>query len=608
VADGKLVFLRPADGTGRLVFNDDAASAAPSVEISIDAQFDDDMDSGTVQLLWDANVIRDERAQLRMHWQQADPVAVRAATRWQPAQPIAARAQVRWQQAAEASGRAEIRWQVSQLLSGRTGVRWQDGAALRSAALARWQEAERLRAGLAVGWQDGAPLRLAMLARWQEAIRLRHAGAMAWQDAEARSARVVHRAGDAQPVRVGLALHWQDARRLPVGLSVVVAPQPPVVEPCYDPETLGRLVFSEPWVAGDGRLVFVCTRAAEPELPAGIVIPVRSWYVVQNSVTLHRVPSGAEFEASRFSLQLDADSWTFGWSASLHRSARQHLTRSTPGERVEVECAVNGVLYRLVVENIGRDRSFPEDRIQVRGRGRSAELSDTDLTFTNPANRTAQQLMADVLTVNGVSLGWALDWQIADWFVPADRWVFRGSYIGALQDIASAAGAYLQPHPTAKTLRVLPRYPHAPWDWETLLPVDIELPVDVTSVEGVEEVIRPDFNRVFVGGLQEPGYFGPVTRGGTAGDKVAAPILHPLITAAEAHIQRGRAELSNTGVQEHLSLRLMVLPETGIILPGKSIRYVDEDGPRLGIVRGTQVQMDRWPEMHQTLGVETHVE
>ena len=99
-----------------------------------------------------------------------------------------------------------------------------------------------------------------------------------------------------------------------------------------------------------------------------------------------------------------------------------------------------------------------------------------------------------------------------------------------------------------------------------------------------------------------------MTRGGTAGDKVAAPIVHPLITAPDAHRQRGLAELSDTGVQEHLSLRTMVLPETGIILPGKVVRYVDEDGPRLGIVRGTNVSMDRWPALHQTLEIETHVQ
>lgn len=604
--DGKLVFTRPADGSGRLIFNDSIETVVQPAEIGVDAEFEGDTDC-VVQLLWDANVSRGDAIELRTHWQSGEAASARVNSRWQPAQSVSARAGTHWQAGEHASARAGSRWENSEHVSARARTHWQAGDRLAAAVSQGYQQGERLHSSAGVRWQAGSALRQSVAARYQQGDRLRNTLALRWQQGTRIGAQLIHQGGPGIPVRLGLAQRWQYGQHVPAGLSVVAPPVDPGQEPCYDPATLGRLVFSEPWAA-DGRLVFVCARATVPELPAGIVIPVRSLYVAQNNVSLHRVPSGAEFVASRFSLQLDDDSFTFGWSASLHSSARQHLTRSTPGERVEVECAVNGVLLRLVIESIGRDRQFPDHRITVQGRGRSAELADPSLTFTNPVDRTAQQLMLDVLTVNGASLGWTLDWQISDWFVPADRWVFQGSYMGALQDIASAAGAYIQPHRTDKVIRVLPRYAMAPWDWATLMTPDIELPVEATSLEGVEEVIRPDWNRVFVGGVHQPGYFGPVTRAGTAGDKVAQPIIHPLITAPEAHIQRGRAELSDTGVQELLSLRTMVLPEAGIILPGKSIRYVDETGARLGIVRGTNVSMDRWPVLHQTLEVETHVQ
>jgi hypothetical protein len=367
------------------------------------------------------------------------------------------------------------------------------------------------------------------------------------------------------------------------------------------------MVFACPAYVPGAPVALVFGHVCLPPTPAGIVIPIRSCYVVQNSVTLYRLPAGTEFKAESFTLDIDKDSWTFGWSASLHSSARAHLARSTPDERVEVECVVNGVSYRLAIDGMGRDRSFPESRIAVRGRGRAAELDDVDLSFGSTAPRTAQQLMGDVLTVNGVSLGWTLDWQITDWLVPTGAFLFNGSYIGALRHIAEAAGAYIQPHPTDKVLRVLPLYPHAPWDWATLLTPDIELPADVAKVVNLEEKMRPQYNRVYVGGVNK-GVFGPVTRGGTAGDRIAPQVIHPLITAAEAHIQRGRAVLSDTGLQEPFSVQTMVLPETGIILPGKALRFVDEDGPHLGIVRNTSVQMQEWPELYQTLGVETHAE
>lgn len=602
--DGKLVFVRPADGTGRLVLNDAAESVVQPAEVGVDADFEGDSDC-VVQLLWDANVSRGDAIELRTLWQAGEPASARVSSRWQPAQPISASARTHWQAGESASARAGTRWEDSERISTSTSTHWQAGEQLAAVVSLPYQQGEPLRGAIGARWQAGTALRVSVAARYQEAIRMQRAAALRWQGGTRIGAQLVHQGGAGIPVRVGLSQRWQFGQHPPAGLSVVVPPVTPGLEPCYDPATLGRLELVEAW-SNSGRLVLVCK---EPELPvAGIVVPVRSTYVTINSVTLHRVPSGDEFAASSFNLQVDDGSSTFGWSASLHRSARQHLTRSVPGDRVEVECAVNGVLLRLMIEEIGRDRSFPEHRIAVRGRGLSAELSDADLSFSNPAARTAQQLMLDVLTVNGASLGWTLDWQITDWFIPADRWVFRGSHIEALKDIASAAGAYIQPHPTAKVLRVLSRYPHAPWDWAALLPVDIELPIEATTVVGFEEVFRPDYNRVFVGGVQAPGIFGPVTRGGTAGDKVAVPIVHPLITAAEAHIQRGRAELSNTGVQEHVSVRTLVLPETGIILPGKSLRFVDEDGPRLGLVRSNNLSMDSWPVLHQTLKVETHVQ
>ena len=607
MAEGKLVFLRPADNTGRLVFNDDTSGPdAPSVEISIDAVFADDMASGTVQLLWDANVIRGERAEVRTHWQEADPVAARAATHWQPAQPIAARAATHWQQGEAASGRAQLRWQNSQALSGRAGVRWQDGAALRLAMLNRWQEAERLRAGMGVHWQDGQALRLAMAVRYQEAIRLRLAAATTWQDGSARSARVVHRASDAQPVRLGVSLHWQDARRPPIGISTVTPPVVPQPEPCYDPATLGRLEFTEPW-ANDGRLVFVCTRATQPELPAGIVIPVRSLYMTVNTIILRRVAGNIELPADSFQMSLDADSTTWSWSANV-QGASLDLLAPESGEPVELEAVINGVAYRLASEDVSRTRRFGKSSLSVSGRGLSAELdAPYALTqnFGNPgAAFTAQQLALAALTINGAGIGWAVDWGLVDWLVPTGAWNHQGTHLSAVNAIAAAAGGYVQPHRTARTLRVLPRYPAAPWDWGAITP-DFELPSAPVVVEGIKWVTRPAYNRVHIGD-QAQGVLYEVTRGGTAGDVSAPMVVDPLVGHADAGRQRGISILGDTGQQASVSLSLPVLPETGLIVPGQFVRYVDGATTRLGLVRSSSLAWER-PKLRQTLTLETHV-
>lgn len=606
MSDGRLVFTRPDDGTGRLIFGDDGGgSSTPATDVGIDAAFADDMQAA-VQLLWDANVSRVLTTFNRSHWQDAAPAIASSASHWQDSQPIASRAAGHWQDAALATGRASARWQDSRRLSARSADVWQYADALRHLAVARWQDELRLRSLASTRWQDAGEQRALLLSRWQEQLRRRGLASTWWQEALPMSQRVSHSSSAARAVHRTLGTHWQDARKPLPGRSRFLPPDPPAPEPCYDPETLGTLVFTDPWVAGDGRLVFTCVRGGGYP-PGTIVVPVRKAYVVHNSVTLYRLPSGTDFRASSFTLDIDADSWTFSWSASLHSSARAHLQRTSIDERVEVLCVVNGVELRLVIESMGRDRSFPEDRLRVQGLGRAAFLDDNVGSFGNATERTAQQLMGDVLTVNGVSLGWSLDWQLTDWVVPGNLWTFQGSHIEALKDIAGAVGGYIQPHLTDQVLRVLHRYPVAPWDWESDLTPDIVLPVAATSVENIEEVILPRFNQVHVGGIKAPSVFGPVTRGGTPGDKEAEQALHALITAAPAHLQRGRAVLSNTGLQEHLTLRTLLLPETGLVMPGTVVSYVSDDRTRLGIVRKMGLQMSEWPAMHQTLGVESHV-
>jgi len=212
--------------------------------------------------------------------------------------------------------------------------------------------------------------------------------------------------------------------------------------------------------------------------------------------------------------------------------------------------------------------------------------------------------MDDALTINGVGIGWTVDWGIADWLVPAGAWSNQGTYVGALSAIAGAAGAYLLPHPTQPQIRVRARYPSPPWEWSTLTP-HVELPSSATATEGIEWIERPRYNRVFVSG-QGQGVLGQVTRAGTAGDLAAPMVTDALITDATVARQRGIAILSDVGRQALVTLRLPVLQATGVIEPGRFVRYLDGTTTRLGLVRSNQVAAG-FPEVWQTLGVETHV-
>ena len=128
-------------------------------------------------------------------------------------------------------------------------------------------------------------------------------------------------------------------------------------------------------------------------------------------------------------------------------------------------------------------------------------------------------------------------------------------------------------------------------------------PRTAAEVVSTDYVDKPVYNQVHVGGIAA-GVFGPWKRAGTAGDKEAPQVTHALITHAEAQRQRARAVLSDTGSQALISLSMQVRPETGVIMPGKFIRY-QGDEEVMGIVRGVGLNWNR-PTLRQVIRVETH--
>lgn len=472
--------------------------------------------------------------------------------------------------------------------------------------------------------QDGTSLELARLSLFQNASRLRDATRFCHQDGDRtkRAGRVslwqsvrqlTQRQGSdfqsASPSARGWRGRYQDAVPPPPGISFWVIPEPPAPQPCY---TLSAHLVFAALAPADSHLLFVCENHIDPPPPDGepVVVPVRRVYFVINNVTLHRLPDGLPVPVFSLSLALDAASWTWGFDALLPAAAEALVAPGSNGGPVELVASVNGTPFRVLAESISRERVFGDASIRISGRGRNAVLAAPYaplMNFQQPQARTARQLMDDVLTLNGIPLGWNIDWGLTDWNVPAGVFTQQGTWMEALVAIASAAGGYLIPHPSDQSIRVRHRYPVAPWEWNTVTP-DFVLPVDAVARESLRWVEKPGYNRVFVSG-QDVGVLGQVSRAGTAGDVLAPMVVDALITEAAAARQRVISVLADTGQQIEVTLRLPVLAETGIIEPGAFVEYQDgSQGStirRLGIVRSTQVEAGM-PQVWQTLGVQSH--
>lgn len=426
-----------------------------------------------------------------------------------------------------------------------------------------------------------------------------------WNRGAAYRLKASNSAGEALRSNRGWQQRFQNAWVPRAGRTLVAGPvTPPVLDPCYLPNT--HLLFDLMW-ASDTGLVFICERHTTPPPPnTTVVVPIRRIYMVVNNASLRRVDGNIELPTLSMALGLDVDSWTWSFSATLPAQALANLEPAGTGSPVEVEAIINGTAFRALVESIERTREFGTNDLRISGRGKTALLDAPYApiqSFINTQARTAQQIMGDVLTINGVSLGWSIDWGLTDWSVPAGVFNHQGTYIGAINKIAAAAGGYVQPHAVNQTLRILPRYPTVPWEWGSVV-ADFQLPVDATSRESLRWLEKPAYNRVFVSG-QEVGVLGQVTRSGTAGEVLAPMVVDPLVTSAIAARQRGIAVLADTASQIEVGLRLPVLPETGIILPGAFVDYQDGGVSRRGLVRSTQVQAGL-PEVWQTLGVQTY--
>lgn len=625
MASNDLVFEGAPLLTGDLVFGDDGSNPITDAVIDGAVTLAKPTLSGTVVLgvrvVGAATLTKPTlRGEVVYNTDTARPLVAQAVARWQDAVAQSERAQHRFQDAGRAPQAVEARWQSAVYVFAHSEIRWhdadrrarqslqqrfQDGERVQRAVEQRFQEAQRgFRPAVHVRYADALPSRDAYRARYRDAVRgVAGQRRMRYQDAAPLQTRVHSAVGSGTTLNRGWGTRYQDAKA-PIPGRTNLHPVEPPVEPCYTPDT--DLVFEMPW-STDTNLVFLCERHVPPEPGDTIVVPIRRVYMVLNDVSLRRVEGNVPIPTISMSMSLDVDSWTWSFGANLPTYAKQYVEPNSAGDPVEVEALVNGVAYRLLVESLTRDRTFNQDSLRIGGRGLAATLDSPYapiLNFGNPlASRTAQQLMGDVLTLNGVPLDWTVDWQIEDWVVPAGIWTARGSYISGLQSIVKAAGGYLQPVPSAKSLRALLRYPQAPWNWGDVVP-DFELPSAVTTREGIEWVEKARYNRVFVSGTNA-GVNGQVTRAGTDGSLAAEMVTDSLIVDAISARQRGVSILSDTGRIATVSLRLPVLEETGVIPPGKFVRYVDGAVTRIGITRSVSLDV-ALPEVFQTISVETH--
>lgn len=420
-----------------------------------------------------------------------------------------------------------------------------------------------------------------------------------WTDGQAARKQLEHVTTLSRQVLSWPNVRWQIGRHPAPGISDHSTP--PVIPPDqYQPDPALR--FSE---RATGSLVLLFNKKSSGG-EATIVVPVRTIYMAINTQSVVLAETGQAIEARNIQLSIDADTWAWNWSADVP-GIYESMLEAPIGEMVELVVTLNGISINLMVEKRRRNRSFAKTGLGISGRGKAAWLAEPaadEVSRSNSTLMTAQQIMAAVLTDNGAAIGWDIDWQLTDWTVPAGVWSHTGTAMEACLAIAQAAGGYIQADSTAQVLHVLPRYPVAPWDWSSVTPA-YDIPEDLCTVEDIEDTDKARYNTVVVSG-QAGGVCCHVTRAGTDGGTPAPMVVDSLITHVDAGRQNGLAVLADTGRQKIITVSMPVLPEIGIVMPGKFMRYRENGNVRIGLTRGVSVSAN-FPKIRQSVEVETHV-
>lgn len=347
-----------------------------------------------------------------------------------------------------------------------------------------------------------------------------------------------------------------------------------------------------------------------PDAPI-YILPAR-FYMAVHTVEAHLLPGLTPLPIYEVSLQADAGSFAWGFSARGPAALFDALAPSA-GVPAQIRITLDGMQWVFIVDSLQRQREFGKAGARIAGRSATAAVGapySRELARLNATAQNAQQLASAALNLTGVGV----DWGIADWLVPAGAWSHSGTPLAAVQAIAESAGGYVNSHRSSPTLLVRHPYPTlpggvpgGPWNWGGAFAADVELAPDSIITSSIERRDGPDLDGIYVSGANQ-GVLALVRRTGTTGAKLAAMVTDPLITANAVAQQRGLSVLGQSGPKHIVQISMPILTggaNPGVLDVGQLVQ-INESVPWRGRVRSVGVQASM-PTAHQQITLERHL-
>ncbi|QHB83246.1 hypothetical protein GIS01_14300 [Aeromonas veronii] len=539
---------------------------------------------------YDINVFRGPSAAQESQWERAGLVGCLVDSTWERPELARTVGAVSWQEADPASSEQVEQSAIMPQRYELARSQYQEGLAT---GHDHGQQVEHLAPGHAVNralWVEGDKAGMWQVGGYRNPPRFDQV----WQSDQWSQGDAVGLLLYGRRTRLGLPLWkgwrdcWEEAMQPGPGTSP--DPKPPIIPERPDKRTL-RLEFGRK--RGEAELEFVW-----PGSDVAIVIPTRRVYLVSNTAKIVRVREGLDIPATALSIELDSDSWAWQFSAQIPRIAAAALT-----DEEEVSIHINGQQWDCVCDGWQSSQSFGRESATLTGRSRTAYLSPTHVltqAVSEPAAATMAQLAAAVLPV-----GWTLDWQAADWLVPAGFFSLDNQTpIEVVRYLAEAAGGFVLPHQRNRHLVIKPRYPTVPWQLDTAQ-ADVAIPRAIITTLGSDFQPGHAANGIWVSGGHQ-GISARVMRQGTAGEQQAPTITHPLVCNVTAARAQGVVGLAKTMPRRTQTIELPLSADTGLILPGALLAVDGWKGYNRG-VRVSAALQNRAMTVRQQLSVERFV-
>ena len=315
-----------------------------------------------------------------------------------------------------------------------------------------------------------------------------------------------------------------------------------------------RLQQARPPMFGKSQRVDLPRPPAPPQPPTHqtILIPLREAYTVQHSITVVN-QAGTSIPLSKIGLSFDVDSYAWQFSGVLADEAALADVNMTGNTPEQLTITINGSVWVMLVESIEQSKSFGKTAISLKGRSLSALLGapyQLQGSYTAGSDLTVQQI-ANAL----IPFDWICDWQCPVWLVPANAYSHtQQTTLQALASIAGFIGASLIPSRAEKMIKIQPRYPVLPWNFNAAgITPDLIVPESAIITVNTQSRTQSPIDGVYVHGGAIGGSLAWCRLNGTAGDTLAPTNSNSLITDVTACRALGERILAGAATQPMIS-------------------------------------------------------